>query len=183
MSEEHILAKTNYISTFAEILNVKVDTVKNYISYLEECFLVYTAYLYSKKQVLSTRKEKKLFFIDCSLRNSLLLKEISEFEKQKIVENLVFSHVLSLKKKELFPKIFYWLDRARNEVDIVFTLKNQVIPVEVKYTNNIGKKDLKGLMRFCEEFGAEGIVVTKDVMKKEGKIMFVPAWLFLLMGA
>lgn len=33
-------------------------------------------------------------------------------------------------------------------------------------------------MGFCEEFGTKGIVVTKDVMK-EG-IVFVPAWVFLL---
>lgn len=171
-------------STFAEILKVKVDTVKNYISYLEECFLIYTAYLYSKKQVISTRKEKKLFFMDCGLRNSLLLREINELEKTKIVENLVFFHVLSLKKEELFPKIFYWLDKARNEVDIVVVLKNDLVPIEVKYKNEIGKKDIRGLINFCEEFKTKGIVITKDLLEKreiEGKeILFVPAWLFLL---
>ncbi|NHI95006.1 MAG: ATP-binding protein [Candidatus Lokiarchaeota archaeon] len=171
--------RMNY-STFAQVLGVKVDTVKNYISYLEECFLVYTAYFYSKKQVTSTRKEKKLFFMDCGLRNSLLLKEIDELEKTKIVENLVFLHIFSLKKRELFPKIFYWLDRSRNEVDMVVTLKNEVVPIEVKYSNEIGKRDLKGLVRFCEEFDAKGIVVTRDILKEEGNIMFIPAWLFLL---
>lgn len=171
-------------STFAKILNVKVDTVKNYTSYLEESFLIYTAYFYSKKQVISTRKEKKLFFIDCGLRNSLLLKEITDLEKTKIVENLVFFHVLSLKKRELFPKIFYWLDKARNEVDIVVALKNEVIPIEVKYKNEIEKKDIKGLIKFCKEFKTRGIVVTKDLLEKreiEGKdILFIPAWLLLL---
>jgi len=171
--------RMNY-STFAQVLGVKVDTVKNYISYLEECFLVYTAYFYSKKQVTSTRKEKKLFFIDCGLRNSLLMKEIDELEKTKIVENLVFLHIFSLKKRELFPKIFYWLDRSRNEVDMVFTLKNEVVPIEVKYSNEIGKRDLKGLVRFCDEFDAKGIVVTKDILKEDGNILFIPAWLFLL---
>lgn len=171
-------------STFAEILKVKVDTIKRYISYLEECFLIYTAYFYSRKQVISTRKEKKLFFIDCGLRNSLLLKEINDLEKTKIVENLVFFHVLSLKKGELFPKIFYWLDRAKNEVDVVVALKNETIPIEVKYKNEIEKRDIKGLLKFCEEFNTRGIVITKDLLenrKVEGKeILFIPAWLFLL---
>ena len=174
--------RMNY-STFAQVLGVKVDTVKNYISYLEECFLVYTAYFYSKKQVTSTRKEKKLFFMDCGLRNSLLMKEINELEKTKIVENLVFLHIFSLKKRELFPKIFYWLDRSRNEVDMVVTLKNEVVPIEVKYSNEIGKRDLKGLVRFCEEFDTKGIVVTKDILKDDGNIMFIPAWLFLLIAS
>ncbi len=151
--------RINY-SRFAKILNIKVDTVKNYISYLEECFIIYTAYMYLKKQVISTRKEKKLFFVDCGLRNSLLLKEIDELEKTKIVENLVFSHVLSLKKRDLFPKIFYWMDKARNEVDIVFTLNGKIIPIEVKYVNEIVKKDFKGLIKFCETFKTQGIVIT-----------------------
>ncbi len=166
-------------SAFADILNVKVDTVKNYITYLEECFLVYTAYLYSKKQVISTRKEKKLFFIDCGLRNSLLLKEIDDLEKTKIVENIIFFHIISLKKRELFPKIFYWLDKARNEVDIVVTLKNEVVPIEVKYSDYIEKKDIRGLLKFCEEFKTRGLVITKDLLRNEGNIMFIPAWLFL----
>ena len=172
--------RMNY-STFAKVLNVKVDTVKNYISYLEECFLVHTAYFYSKKQVTSTRKEKKLFFIDSGLRNSLLMKEIDELEKTKIVENLVFLHIFSLKKRELFPKIFYWLDRSKNEVDMVVTLKNEVVPIEVKYSNEIGKRDLKGLVKFCDEFDTKGIVVTKDILKEDGNILYVPAWLFLLL--
>jgi len=58
-----------------------------------------------------------------------------------------------------------WLDRSRNEVDMVVTLKNEVIPIEVKYSNEIGKRDLKGLVKFCEEFDTKGIVVTKDILK------------------
>jgi hypothetical protein len=133
--------------------------------------------------VISTRKEKKLFFIDCGLRNSLLLKEIDDLEKSKIVENLVCFHLLSL-KRELLPKIFYWLDRTKKEVDIVVSLKNEVLPIEVKYKNEIRKKDIKGLIKFCEEFKTTGIVVTKDLLEKReinGKvILLIPAWMFLL---
>lgn len=171
--------RINY-STFAKILNVKVDTIKNYISYLEECFLIYTTYRYSKKQVISTRKEKKLFFVDCGLRNSLLLREINELEKTKILENLVFFHILSLKRNELFPKIFYWLDDARNEVDIVFDFKKETIPIEVKYKDTVEKKEIRGLINFCREFNTRGIVVTEDTLKTEDNILFIPAWLFLL---
>ncbi len=111
----------------------------------------------------------------------MLLKEIDDLEKTKIIENIVLFHILSLKKRELFPRIFYWLDRMRNEVDIVTTLKNMVIPIEVKYSDIIGKKDIKGLINFCEEFGTRGLVITKDLLREEGDIIFIPAWLFLTM--
>ena len=72
-----------------------------------------------------------MFFIDCGLRNSLLMKEIDELEKTKIVENLVFLHIFSLKKRELFPKIFYWLDKSRNEVDMVATLRMKLFQLRL----------------------------------------------------
>ncbi len=177
---ESIGERINY-SSFANILKIKVDTVKNYMTYLEEAFLIYTAYFYSKKQVISTRKEKKLLFIDHGLRNSLLLKEIDELEKTKIMENIIFIHILHLKKKELFPKIFYWLDDYRNELDIVAMIDKKIIPIEVKYSNKIDSRYLKGLVNFCRKYKTQGIVVTKDVLKEDEEegITYVPAWLFL----
>lgn len=177
---DQMAGRMNY-SSFADVLKVKMDTVKNYITYLEEAFLVYTCYLYSKKQVLSTRKEKKLFFIDNGLRNSLIFREINDLEKTKIVENVVFSHVLHMKKNELFPKIFYWLDKNRHEVDIVVQMGGVVIPIEVKYANRIDDSDLKGLAGFCRRYGTKGLVITKDTLKEEKGIIYIPAWLFLVM--
>ncbi len=172
--------RINY-SAFADILKVKLDTIKNYMTYLEEAFLIYTAYVYTEKQVISTRKEKKLIFIDHGLRNSLLLKEIGDLEKSKILENIIFTHILHLKKNELFPKIFYWLDSQRNEVDLVAKIGKKTIPIEVKYRNKITDRDLKGLHGFCEKYktSACAIVITKDILKKENNIIYIPAWLFL----
>ena len=181
---DHMSERINY-SSFASILKIKVDTVKKYLSYLEECFLIYTTYVYSKKHIISTRKEKKLFFIDNGLRNALLLREINDNEKTKIIENMVFLHILHLKKKEIFHKIFYWLDEKKNEVDIVVDINKKTIPIEVKYSNQISNKEIKGLVRFMETFGLnKGVVVTKDLLEErniDGKIVdFIPVWLFLL---
>lgn len=176
--------RINY-STFASILKIKVDTVKKYLSYLEECFLTYNTYVYSTNHIISTRKEKKLFFIDHGLRNALLLKEIDDLGKTKLIENMVFSHIIHLKKNELFPKIFYWLDSTKNEVDIILDVNKKLIPIEVKYSNNISNKDIKGLLKFLTTFETyNGFVVTRDLLEKrtiDGKIVcFIPAWLFLI---
>ncbi|MGB9675442.1 MAG: hypothetical protein ACPLYW_02530 [Candidatus Nanoarchaeia archaeon] len=58
-------------------------------------------------------------------------------------------------------------------------------PIEVKYKNNIGKEDLKGILRFMKVFKSkEGVIITKDIFKEEEfqskKILLVPAWLFSL---
>ncbi len=172
--------RMNY-SQFAKLLKIKVDTVKSYITYLEECFLVYTAYQYSPRQVLSTRKEKKLFFMDHGLRNALFMKDITDMEKSKIVENAVFIHLFARKKNELYPKMFFWLDEKKREVDCVVTLGRDVVGVEVKYQNQISASDETNLRKFMGRYNCKkGIIVTKDLLEKRGDIILIPAWLFLL---
>jgi predicted AAA+ superfamily ATPase len=42
-------------------------------------------------------------------------------------------------------------------------------------------KELKGVIRFMEQFNPKyGIVVTKDLLKMQDNIFFIPAWLFLV---
>ncbi len=87
--------------------------------------------------------------------------------------------------KELGPKLFYWLDRSKNEVDIILSVKENLIPIEVKYRNTIPNKKIKGLIRSLVSFHVEkGNVVTKDLLEVrefDGKtIFFIPVWLFLL---
>lgn len=172
--------RINY-STFSNILKIKVDTVKNYITYFEECYMVYNSYVYSKRHIISTRKEKKLFFIDHGLRNALLLKEIDKKERAKLMENLVFAHIFRKKSNELFPKIFYWTDKNKNEVDVVAVINKKTIPIEIKYTDRVTKTDLRGLKKFIKEFNVDkGFVITKDLLKEEDDIIYIPAWLFLL---
>jgi len=59
------------------------------------------------------------------------------------------------------------------------------VPVEIKYQNHIVPGDLKGLHKFMKMFGSgKGIVVTKNLFEsrvfEDKKIMFIPAWLYLL---
>ncbi|MFZ3382425.1 MAG: hypothetical protein WA144_00725 [Candidatus Methanoperedens sp.] len=82
-------------------------------------------------------------------------------------------------------KIFYWLDKKKNETDIIMSYGSVLIPVEVKYRTSIDDGDLKGILNFCRNFGVKNAyVVTKALMEErdiEGiRISFIPLWLFLL---
>ncbi len=175
--------RINY-SKIASILGIKMDTAKKYIGLLEDIFLVKDAKVFSSKPYFSVRKERKIEFIDSGMINAIMLQyKISDYSK--LVENAVMRGVLERKLKYgSIPDLYYWLDEHGYEVDCILD-ERAVLPVEVKYAENVQLGELKGLLSFLNVFKSSvGIVVSKDKLACEtvsGKeILYVPAWLFLL---
>ena len=103
-------------------------------------------------------------------------------ELGKIAEILVHDHA-----KRLFsfddtnPEVFYWRNKNGNEVDVIAEVNNRAVPIEVKYKNNISSDDLKGINSFMSQNKSSfGFVITKDLIDKKEKLIFIPLWMFLL---
>lgn len=141
-------------------LGINEKTLSNYVHYLEMAFLIKKLYNYSRNQLTSERKLKKVY----PLASSFCQAEIS-----KIMEALVVTQL---------PGAFFW--RRAHEVDYILVEKNKVSPIEVKYSEQIKESKLKGLRKFMKEFTTEGIVLTKNIEKKEDKIQYLPVWKWLL---
>ena len=82
---------------------------------------------------------------------------------------------------------YYYRNSKKEEIDIILDRKIDVIPIEVKYTNQIETADITVIKNFIEKnrnnkMGKTqyGIIITKDIYKKEGELYFVPYWLFNL---
>lgn len=110
------------------------------------------------------------------LTSSTLLLHLGEYpDMGRVVENLVITYSGAQ---------FFWR-KGTSEVDCVAIRDDEVVPLESKYKNNIRKKDIKGLLKFMDNFEVKGgLVVTKDREVEEvvdGKhIEFVPLWRWLL---
>ena len=81
-------------------------------------------------------------------------------------------------------KQFYYRNTDKEEIDLVIDRNIDIIPIEVKYTNQIESSDLKVINKFIEEHKNKainqakyGIIITKDILKKEGSLYFIPYWL------
>jgi predicted AAA+ superfamily ATPase len=96
------------------ILNFKsTNSVKDYISYLEESYLFFEIYKYDfslKKQFISN---KKIYSIDNGLRNQIAFR-FSE-DTGKLLENAVF---LELKRRGF--ELYYYKTRNSKEIDFMF---------------------------------------------------------------
>lgn len=81
-------------------------------------------------------------------------------------------------------KQFYYRNTDKEEIDLVIDRNIDIIPIEVKYTNQIENSDLKVINKFIEEHKNKainqakyGIIITKDILKIEGSLYFIPYWL------
>ncbi|MFQ5800111.1 MAG: ATP-binding protein [Candidatus Hydrothermarchaeales archaeon] len=177
--------RINY-SKIANSLNTRIETVKQYLHYLEAVNVIQIINFYSKSVKKKTRAEKKIYISDSGLRNAVLGSREealgSEEEVSKMVEGAIASHLINRFSSEFLKDVYYW--RSVYEVDFVIDLKKEALPIEVKYRSNLDAKDLKGLLSFMDRFESRrGIVITKDVLKREKidnkEIDYIPAWLFL----
>lgn len=159
------------IKNLCNIFNADYATISSYLFYLREAYLVRISEVYSRSMAKRLRRNKKIYVVHPSVAFAVL-----NYKKEMLIEKILGQYVESL-----FGKEFFWRDKHKNEVDVVIQEK----PIEIKYKNNITKDDLKGIFRFMAVFKSkEGIVITKDVFKEERingkKILFIPAWYFLL---
>ncbi len=156
------------ISELAGTLSVSRKTLSNYLSYLEQSFLVRKLYNFSRGRRKVERKLRKYYpavlSVDLAFRDD-------DLSRSRVFEWAVVNQL---------GADFFWRDPYKNEVDIVLG-DHKPVPIEVKY----GKVDTSGLRSFMRRFKAEkGYVVTRDKedsLEIDGKIIsLVPAYKFLL---
>lgn len=178
----------NY-SIIAAQVEVTVDTVKRYSLLLEKTFILTNLTTCSRNIRNEVLKTPKIYFSDLGLRNILLgLTSVAQLERVNqygvALENSIANRLsawLPLLNPEL--RLHYWRTRSQEEVDLVISAPDRLIPVEVKSDKKLQKKDLKGLRRFLEkEKEKTGILVGRfeeaDILEEgRAEIILLPHWM------
>jgi hypothetical protein len=158
------------------------DTVRNYISYLTNSYLLFELPKYDYSLKKQETYAKKIYAIDTGLINKMAF-GFSE-NIGRLYENLVF---IELKRRN--KNIYFWKDKSDAEVDFLIVEKNKVTSlIQVTYDLSDLKtreREIKGLLYGLNEFKLKvGIIITKDLEKEEeidGKIIqYIPLWKWLL---
>lgn len=161
----------------AKDLGMAINTLRNYLEFLENAFLINSAKSYADSPAKQLRRSEKLFVADLGLAGSLVA--YTENDSGKKIETVIFNHLKSLQTAEFRKEnILYWRKSEQFEVDILLS-GAYVLPIEVKssYTDK-----LKGLRKFMEEKKCKGLVISDKLDFKEN-IISIPQYLFLMMSA
>lgn len=172
-------------SSIAGTFGIDTVTIMTYLGYLKQAFLINILENYSTNMAKVIRTNKKISVLDNGIQNSLLKqKEIDSDMAGHIVESMVDFDFRLLCEKENY-KQFYFRNTEKDEIDVVIDRNIDIIPIEVKYTNQIEKSDIETISNFVEAHKNKeinstkyGIIITKDILKKDGDLYFIPYWLF-----
>ena len=171
-------------SGIASTFGIDTVTIMTYLGYLKQVFLINILENYSNNIAKVIRTNKKLSVLDTGIQNSLLKqKEIDDNLAGHTVEAMVDFDFRLLCERENY-KQFYYRNSDKEEIDLILDRNLDIVPIEIKYTNQIENSDLKVINKFIEmhqnkeiDKASFGIVVTKDILKKEGNLYFIPYWL------
>ena len=156
-------------------LGISRNTASLYLSYLENAFLINFSYNYTKSKIKQIRTRKKIYVCDNGIINTIL--------KQREVPNDFIGLLAETQiHNEISRKMntFFWRDKQKREVDII-TENHVITPIEVKYRNEIEKRDKENIKYFMKKYRlTTGFLVTKNIFNYHEDLKLVPAWLFLL---
>ncbi len=171
------------VTNLSKILNVNYQTARSYLFYLQNSFIIDIVYNYSRSVAKQLRKNKKVHIVHPSITITMMRfsKDVLCVDEVmgKYVESVVFQH-----SKLLSERVSFWRTPQKEEIDIILETEN-ILPIEVKYRSSTQLSFAGGIVKFSDKYKVKnGFVVTKDFFEEKEidrkKILFVPAWLFLL---
>lgn len=160
---ERVGKKISY-SKLARLVGIGNDAVKRYVSYFEDAFLIHTI------EQKGTQNERKYGPKKCYAPDNGICSVFSEsIGTGALAENCVYLEL----KKSCEP---VYVDRNNLEVDFLCGKD----AYEVKYKDNLGENDVKGLTAIAQKGLKNKWLITKSVHTTQGDIVTIPLWKFLL---
>lgn len=186
-------------SELASTVNIEINTLKRYLWYLEQTFIVKKVTPFYKNTRSEITKMPVYYFVDTGLRNWLLglfgLPEIPSPLAGHLFENLVYN-TLRIKNSTCPMQIHFWRTKGQAEVDFVLESGLKVIPLEAKFSRLDRPVFPRSFRQFIAKYKPElGFLVHTGKTEMEEtveetklrllpffKLLFHPLWSVALQG-
>ncbi|WP_126993676.1 ATP-binding protein [Thermosipho globiformans] len=158
------------------------NTIEDYFTLLSMNFLFGILFFYDfSKKTIKPKKQKKIYPIDLII--TFVIEKITntQIKLPAKIEQIVFTHLLKYSKYlpeglMLYNGPYFWYSQKGKEIDFLINLKSDIIPIEVKFKNNISPSDYLTMKKVFQK----GILITKNTVFKKDNIVALPIESFLL---
>lgn len=168
-------------SSLGKIIGIRhAETVKNYLEYIQQTYMIFQLMKYSPSVKVQMLNPKKIYFIDNAIIGRIGFNATDNIGYK--LENIVF---LELKRRGY--DLFYHSDKK--ECDFIVRQEagiTQAYQVTVSLSDTkTRKREISGLQEAMSTYGlSEGYIITIDeketIQVDEGVIHIVPAWEWML---
>jgi len=160
-------------SSLSSAAGVSQYLASQYITVLENTYLIELLSPYFTKRKKEVVKAHKVYFVDSGLRNYLIGNLDFTEERQDIGALLEGAVFLGFKKRNGRAKLYFWRTQNKAEVDFILEDAQKLYPLEV----NKGGKSTRALYAFMSYYKEEkGYVIYPGAFSEKGNICFIPVW-------
>lgn len=162
----------NY-STIAGDVGVSVNTIRQWTSILLKTGIIYLLSPYSSNHLTRLTHMPKIIFMDTGLcaylEGFITASELLTSDRAgHYLENYVISEIVKTYNAEgIRPNIYYYRDKEKNEIDLIFDQNNTLYPFEIKKTGmpTVSMiKNFKKLEGGRKKVGEGGIICLYDTL-------------------
>lgn len=153
----------------ASDVGISASSIREYYHILEDTFLGFMLPAYTKTQKRKAASTAKFYFFDIGVRNTLM--NVKAVPPQSDLFGQAFEHFIAmelrayLSYKRIREPLAFWRSKHGDEVDFII---GDQLAIEVKSSDNIKDKHLKGLSRFAEEqLCRRYIIVSQDPIARK----------------
>jgi uncharacterized protein len=171
----HLNGQLLNATTIGKSMGLSTPTVKKYIDFLEEAFLLKSLHSFSWNMQKRLVKSPKIYLTDTGILHQLTgITDFISLAGNPIIgsswESFVINQIIALKKKRI--DIYFYRTHHGAEVDIVFAKGlNVVATAEIKYSNSpqltkgnfIAFDDLKAPMNYVITPSSDDYLIKDDV--------------------
>lgn len=159
--------QVNY-TNIAQDCGVKAATIKEYFSILQETLVGYMIPSYVRRQKRRMVQAPRFYYFDCGVVNFLRKRynltpgsedfghSLEHLVMQELMAYLKYRHQGELESEEE-PRLSYWRTSSGLEVD--FIIGDGDVAVEVKSTEDVMPRNLKGIQAFKDDNPAARCIV------------------------
>jgi len=172
----------NYTNIASEC-GVSSTTVKEYFQILEDTLIGRFLPSFQKKPKRRVILAPKFYYFDVGIANYLLKRgqiEVGSEAFGSAFEHFIYQELYAHSKySDLDYAISYW--RTTSQIEVDFILGDHEVAIEVKGTNNVQTRHLKGLRSFSEEYTVKKLIVVSNdpVARIIGNVTVLPWEQFL----
>lgn len=178
------------LTKLSQATQVSVNTLKNHRSILEHTFIINKLPPFTRKPISKLVKSAKVYFYDVGVANFLAGRETYKNVLDSKVSGGIFENVI-IKSFESFvlnqprlTKTYFFRDYQEREVDLVITMGEKIIPVEITNSPTVPSRKLSNLEYFFSRYPASqyGLVVYNGELRETkvaGRpLFFLPWWMW-----